>query len=763
MQSLSIDIESYSSIDLSASGVYKYAEAPDFEILLFAYCVDGGEINVVDLANGEEIQQEIIEALTDDTVIKWAFNANFERVCLSQYLGKTEFLNPKSWRCSMIWSAYMGMPRSLQDVGSILGLEKQKLSEGKELIKYFCVPCKPTKANGERLRNLPAHAPDKWELFKAYNRRDVEVEMAIKDRLGGFPVPDFVWEEYTQDQEINDRGVLIDMELADNAIAMDERSKEEITRRVKELTSVENPNSVLQMKQWLNENGLEVDSLDKKEVEELAKNAPANLRKVLELRGQLAKSSINKYRAMQNAVCDDGRARGMFRFYGANRTGRWSGQLIQMQNLKRNSLPDLEAARELVKNGDYEAVEMLYSSVPDVLSELVRTAFVPRANSKLVVADFSAIEARVIAWLAGEKWRNEVFATHGKIYEASAAQMFKVPIEEITKDSPLRQKGKQAELACIAENELVLTNKGLVPIQNVTTEHKLWDGEEWVKHQGVIYKGEGEVIEYEGLRATADHIVWVEGQKEPMTLLRAAANNLHLTQTSITPVVSQGPRMCRVYDILNAGRHNRFTVSGKLVHNCGYGGANGALRAMGALEMGLTEDDLYPLVKAWREANPNIVKLWWDVDSAVKEAVSLRTTTQTHGIKFSCCSGMLFITLPSGRNLSYVKPQIGMNKFGSDCVTYEGIGATKKWERLDGYGPKFVENIVQAISRDLLAFAMKGQRHCRIVMHIHDEIVIEADEQMSAEAVCEQMSITPDWAKGLILKAEGYEAMFYKK
>ena len=663
MKTLSIDIETYSGYDLSKCGVYKYAESPDFDILLFAYSIDGDDVQVIDLAAGEHLPPEILNALTDDNVQKWAFNANFERVCLSRYLsdmdisldpfadnhhsaeilGKAKYLNPSSWRCAMVWSAYMGLPLSLEGAGAVLGLQKQKLTEGKDLIRYFCSPCKPTATNGQRTRNLPEHASDKWEAFKAYNRRDVETELSIHERLSKFPVPDTVWEEYAHDQEINDRGVALDMALVRNAIRADARSRTELTRLMKELTDLDNPNSVQQMKQWLADNGMETDSLGKKVVTELLKDAPEPLGKVLSLRQQLAKSSIKKYQTMENAVCADGRARGMFQFYGANRTGRWAGRLIQMQNLPQNHLSDLEEARWLVHDGDFAALELLYDNIPDVLSQLIRTAFVPKDGYKLIVADFSAIEARVIAWLAGERWRNDVFATHGKIYEASASQMFHVPIEEVTKGSPLRQKGKIAELAL------------------------------------------------------------------------------------------------------------------------GYGGSVGALKAMGALEMGLSEEELRPLVSAWRSANPNIVRFWWDVDRAAMKAVRDRTVTETHGIRFGYQSGMLFIVLPSGRRLSYVKPRIGTNQFGSDCVTYEGVGGTKKWERIESYGPKFVENIVQAISRDILSYAMQTLRHCSIVMHIHDEVVIEAGPEMSTEILCQQMSRTPPWAEGLLLIADGFDCSFYKK
>lgn len=661
MQTLSIDIETYSDVNLSKCGVYKYAESPDFEILLFGYSADGSEVTVIDLAQGERLPQEIIDALTDDTVIKWAFNANFERVCLSRYLRdlgvsldpfhdnhplSTEcarFLNPESWRCSMVWAATMGLPLSLEGVGAVLGLEKQKLTEGKDLIKYFSVPCAPTKTNGGRTRNHPFHAPDKWEAFKKYNIRDVETEIGIKDRLAKFPVPEAVWDEYHIDQEINDRGVRLDMDLVKEAIEMDSRSRSELTAAMKDMTALDNPNSVQQMKQWLSDNGLETDSLGKKVVAELIKTAPPELQTVLELRQQLAKSSVKKYQTMERAVCDDGRARGMFAFYGANRTGRWAGRLIQLKNLPQNHLPDLADARALVKSGDFDAVKLLYEDVPDTLSQLIRTAFIPNDGTQFYVSDFSAIEARVIAWYAGETWRQKVFETGGDIYCASASQMFHVPVVKHGINGHLRQKGKIAELAL------------------------------------------------------------------------------------------------------------------------GYGGSVGALKAMGAIEMGLSEDELPPLVDAWRQTNPNIVKFWWDVDRAVMEAVKYKHTTSSYGLTFSCRSVMLFITLPSGRNLAYVKPKVGTNKFGGECITYEGIGSTKKWERLDSYGPKFVENIVQATSRDILCYAMKTLRCCSIVMHIHDELVIEADPRMSLDVLCEQMGRTPPWAKGLKLRADGYTTPFYKK
>lgn len=641
MKTLSIDIETFSSVNLQKCGVYKYAESEDFEILLFGYAVDGGPVQVVDIACGEKIPAEIINALSDETVIKTAFNAAFERVCLSNYLG--EWLEPGSWHCTMIWSATLGLPLSLEDVGAVLGLEKQKLTEGKALIKYFCVPCVPTKTNGRRTRNLPEHDMEKWQQFKAYNLRDVETEMGIQEKLSRFPVPQKIWEEYHLNEEVNDRGIGVDMVLVKRALEIDKKSREHLTALMQDMTNLDNPNSVQQMKSWLAENGLEMDSLGKKEVAAAIKTAPQDLTDVLSLRQQLAKSSVKKYTAMENAVCRDNRARGMFQFYGANRTGRFAGRLIQLQNLPQNHMPDLAEARGLVRDGNYDALELLYEDIPDTLSQLIRTAFVPQDGRKLIVADFSAIEARVLAWLAGERWRLRVFEEGKDIYCSSASQMFGVPVEKHGVNGHLRQKGKIAELAL------------------------------------------------------------------------------------------------------------------------GYGGSVGALKAMGALEMGLTEEELQPLVSAWRNANPMITMLWWDIDRAVKTCVKQRISTETHGLKFDYKSGFLFLTLPSGRQLAYVKPRMGENQFGGEAVTYEGVGATKKWERLESYGPKFTENVVQAIARDILMFAIQTLSHCDIVAHVHDEIIIECDRRVSLDAVCEQMSRTPPWAKGLLLRADGYECDFYKK
>lgn len=770
MESLSIDLETRSSVDISKSGVYRYAEAEDFAILLFAYAVDGGTVEVIDIANGEQIPQEILDALTDESIIKWAFNANFERVCLSRYLSDlgialdpfrdnhplskecARFLSPRSWRCTMVWSAYMGLPLSLATVGRVLRLEEQKMTEGKALIRYFSTP--------------PFHEPvgEKWELFKSYNRRDVEVEMAIQQRLFKYPVPQSVWEEYVLDQEINDRGICLDMPFVENAVKIDAHTKEKLTDRLKTLTGLENPNSVAQMKEWLKDHGVETESLDKKSVTALLATVPAPLKEVLVLRQQLAKSSVKKYQAMRNAVCADRRARGMFQFYGANRTGRFAGRIVQLQNLPQNHFSDLKCARDLVRQGNYAALEMLYDSVPDVLSQLIRTAFIPKEGRKFIVADFSAIEARVLSWLAKEQWRMDVFEGNGDIYCATAGRMFHCNVVKHGENGYLRQKGKQAELACIAEGQLVLTNEGLVPIERVRMEHLLWDGESWVSHDGVIFKGEREVITYEGLTATPDHLVWVEGKAQPIQFGDAASCGAHLVQTGTAIRLGENhQRTARLYDIRNAGKHHRFTVSGKLVHNCGYGGSVGALKAFGALESGMKEEELKPLVDAWRAANPHIVDFWWAVDRAAKDCIKERSTKVTHGIQFIYQGGMMFIELPSGRGLAYVKPRIGENQFGGESITYMGLDLSKKWARIESYGPKLVENITQAISRDILCYAMQTLRTMDIVAHVHDELVIECDERVDLSAVCEQMTRTPPWAVGLLLRADGFECKFYQK
>lgn len=644
MKELSIDLETYSSESLLTGGVYRYTQAADFEILLFGYSVDGAEPQVVDLASGETIPKEIITALSDPSVTKWAFNALFERTCLSRYLGV--YLSPVGWCCSMVWAATLGLPLSLEGVGAVLGLTKQKLAEGKDLIKYFCGPCKPTQTNNGRTRNLPCHDPDKWEAFKRYNKRDVEVELAIKKRLAPFPVPADEWQNYWLDQRINDTGIELDRTLVQNAICCNSHFKEFALQRAQEITGLENPNSPIQMMGWLAAQGVAMETLTKEEVAIKIKETTGDVREALCLRLELARSSIKKYVAMENVVGQDGRARGLIQFYGANRTGRFAGRLIQVQNLPQNHLEDLKEARELVRSGNFDALELLYDSPSDVLKQLIRTAFIPRQGCRFIVADFSAIEARVIAWLAGETWRQKVFAKNGDIYCASASAMFHVPVEKHGVNGHLRQKGKIAELAL------------------------------------------------------------------------------------------------------------------------GYGGSVGALKNMGALNMGLTEDELPAIVEKWRQASPHIVRYWWDVDRAVKQCIVTRQPQRVGSVKCTYEKGILFIQLPSGRRLAYVKPRIGVNKFGGDSVTYEGVGEQKKWLRLESYGPKFVENIVQATSRDLLVSAMRRLSHkgYRIVMHIHDEAVLEVPEgESSVEEVCAIMAETPVWAEGLILNADGYECNFYKK
>lgn len=642
MKKLSIDLETYSSIDLGKSGVYKYAESEDFEILLFAYSVDDGEVKVIDLASGEIIPEEILSALSDKSIEKWAFNANFERVCLSRFLGKR--LKPQGWYCTMIWSAYLGLPLSLEKVGEVLKLDKQKMNEGKALIRYFSIPCKPTKTNGMRTRNLPHHDLEKWSTFKEYNQRDVETEMAIKKKLSAFPMPHSEWENYWIDQNINDRGILIDEVLVDSAIKFDEILREENMDRAIELTGLENPNSPLQLKEWLYRKGLEIDSLAKKDVESALKNAEGDIKEVLELRQELSKSSVRKYDAMKNVKGKDNRARGLIQFYGANRTGRYSGRLIQVQNLRRNNLKDLDLARSLVKNRDYETMEILYESPSDILSQLIRTAFIPKEGTRFIISDFSAIEARVLAWLAGERWVLDAFENGEDIYCRTASRMFGVPVEKHGVNGHLRQKGKIATLAC------------------------------------------------------------------------------------------------------------------------GYQGALGALKAMGGIEMGLSEDELQSIVDSWREANPNIVSLWWDIDEVVKRVVKTRTKEEYKSLVISYEKGILFIELPSKRRLAYPKAKIGMNRFGGESVVYEGVVVGNKWYKIESYGGKFVENIVQAIARDILAETMMRleEKGFNIVMHIHDEVVIESDLS-SIEEVNQIMSLVPSWAPGLILDADGFESEFYKK
>lgn len=640
MRILSIDIETYSDVDLSKSGVYPYAESDNFEILFFGYSVDGHPPQVIDLANGEQLPDDIIAALTDPNVIKTAYNAMFERICISKHLGlpKGTYLDPTQWHCTMVWAATLGLPMSLAGVGAVLGLDKQKMSEGKDLIKFFCIPDK------DGNRHHPKVHPGKWELFKSYNCRDVEVEIAIQQRLAKYPVPNFVWNEYHLDQQINDRGIGVDMELVRHAITINEDIKNEITAEIQALTMLDNPNSVQQMKEWLAENGMETESLGKQAVKELLETAPPELAKVLSLRQQLAKSSVKKYDAMLSSHCIDDRIRGMFQFYGANRSGRFSGRLVQLQNLYRNSMPHLDTARDLIKADDIETLDLLFGDIPDVLSQLIRTALVPKAPYKrFIVADFTSIEGVVLSWLAGEQWRLDVFKNGGDIYCISASKIFGVPVVKHGINGHLRQKGKIAELSC------------------------------------------------------------------------------------------------------------------------GYGGSVGAMKAMGAQEMGLSDDEIQQIVTDWRDASPNIVKLWWDVDRAVKKCIKEKTEANVKGLHIFCESGFLFIELPSGRRLAYVKPKIGENKFGGESVTYMGVGEQKKWERIESYGPKFVENIIQGIARDILLHAMMNLRDYRIVAHVHDEVIIEATDDITVDEIVQKMCITPRWARGLTLRADGYECEFYMK
>ena len=840
MKSISIDIESYSDIDLGSSGVYRYVDSPNFQILLFAYSVDNGAVKVIDLTAGERIPEQILDALSDSNVQKWAYNASFERVCLSKFLGMPtgQYLNPKGWYCSLTWGAYLGLPLGLAKIGEVLQLDKQKLGEGKKLIKFFCVPEK------DGSRNRPQNYPIDWEQFKVYNRRDVETEQEVQQRLRRHPVPKSVWEEYWIDQEINDRGVGIDLTLAKAAVKINEDVSTRLLSRIKELTGVSNPNSTAQLTQWLYDQGVNPDSLGKKDVAQLIKDTDDPIvQEVLQLRLMAAKSSIKKYVAMLRATCSDGRARGMFQFYGGSRTGRWAGRILQLQNLPQNHLENLGLIRAVARQGDVQEVGMLYDSVLDVLSQLIRTAFIARDGTRFVVADFSAIEARVIAWLAREEWRMQAFAEGKDIYCASASAMFGVPVVKHGINGELRQKGKVAELACIAEGQLVLTNHGEKPIETVTTDDLVWDGEQWVAHEGVIYKGIKEVMTYDGLTATPDHLVYVEGQKGPMDFRIATTSSAHLLQTgdrgvalwlgedhftreemerkiqpllraeSLGPeilalqlpggntqaqrrpnkgsdyigcpecrsgekkVLEDNPGKTKVYDIRNAGPNHRYTVSGKLVHNCGYGGGAGALKAMGASDMGLSDDEIEDIVVKWREASPNIVNLWRRVNQAAKQAIETgrdhylkmpdpghgKRLTDRYDLKFRYDGGSLSIRLPSGRSLFYQNARIGLNRFGNESIIYDGITANKTWGQLETYGGKLVENIVQATARDLLCNAMRKLTGLRICMHIHDEVVIEADESVQLSDVCRKMAEVPDWATGLILNADGYETPFYKK
>lgn len=644
MALLAIDIETYSDVDLTKSGVYAYCDSPQFEILLFAYAFDDEPTEIIDLACGEQLPKRVLDALEDTAVIKTAFNAAFERTCISKHLGKK--LSPASWQCTAVQSAMLALPLSLDGVGEVLDIQRKKLKEGADLVRFFSMPCKATKANGGRTRNLPSHEPEKWERFKAYCIRDVDAEREIRHKLRNYPIPESEMRLYQMDQEINDRGILVDRELVANAVLCDTEYKEAVTTRAYELTGLDNPNSPAQIKGWLTDRGVEVDSLDKKAVKSMISDADGEVLEVLQLRLLMAKTSVKKYEAIERSVCSDGRCHGLLQFYGANRTGRWAGRLVQVQNLPQNHIVDLELARNLVKNRQFDLIDLLYDSTPGVLSELIRTAFVPRPGTRFIVADFAAIEARVLAWFSGEQWRLTTFEEGGDIYCASASQMFGVPVVKHGENGHLRQKGKIAELAL------------------------------------------------------------------------------------------------------------------------GYGGSVGALTSMGALDMGMQEEELQPLVNQWRASNPHITKFWWDVDAASVKAVKERTSVTYKNLCFSYRSGILFVTLPSGRSLSYIKPRRTQNRFGRESLSYEGVGESKKWMRIETYGPKLVENIVQATARDLLALAMLRLRDAGfdIVMHIHDEAVLEVPDGVSSvEEICRIMAVAPDWAAGLPLRADGYECPFYKK
>lgn len=882
MRFMSIDIETYSDIDINKSGVYRYVDTDEFKILLFAYSVDGGPVQLIDLTRGDSIPKEIVKALSDKSVTKWAYNANFERVALSRFLGMPtgQYLDPEGWKCSMVWAATLGLPMGLAKVGEVLALDKQKMSEGRGLIYKFC---KPDKKTGQRV--LPEDFPEDWETFRRYNIRDVETEMGIQKMISPFPCSDELWQEYWTDQRINDRGVEVDLTLAKNAVAMDAEISKNLMEKMRSLTGIDNPRSTSQLDMWLREHGCDMVSLGKKDVAQVIEETDDPLiRKVLSLRLLIAKSSVKKYTKMLDATCSDGRARGMFQFYGAMRTGRFAGRLLQLQNLPQNHIENIELIRELARRGDLDALSVMFDSVPDILSQLIRTAFVAREGSRFIVADFSAIEARVIAWLAGEEWRMKAFAEGKDIYCASASAMFGVPVVKHGINGELRQKGKVAELACIAEGQLVLTNHGEKPIETVTTDDLVWDGEQWVVHEGIIYKGIRTVYTYQGLTATLDHLVFLNDSSKPVMLQEAVAYRKDLKDATQEKKEIDKRKECsvataKVYDIMDAGPHHRYTVEGKLVHNCGYGGSVGALKAFGADKMGLTETEMQSIVDNWRASSPRIVQLWWDVDRAIKQTLEDGTTHRTHGLMFSLQKGILFIRLPSGRSLAYVKPRLIDGK-----ITYEGVSSNKGWARLESYGPKFVENClaegtqvltdrgwieiqnvttkdalwdgeqwvsheglinkgiqevisidgalmtpdhkvltkegwktasscsgleklgrgdqylvrktglkkqvydlknagpnhrftirteagpmivhncVQGISRDLLLNAMKQVGpEARICMHIHDELVIEADKSVKLDDICQKMAQVPEWAEGLLLRADGYETKFYLK
>ena len=783
---MGLDLETYSSAPLPKCGVYRYCDAPDFEILLFSYAFDDEPIQTIDLASGDVLPQEVISALEDPSIIKVAYNAQFERVCLSRYLG--HWLDPHQWRCTMVMAAYLTLPGRLADAAVALGTTEKKMEEGKDLIRYFSVPCKPTKTNGGRTRNLPADAPEKWAVYRQYNAQDVETERAIRKTLEKYPLPEQEWELYALDQQINDRGVRVDKKLVKNAIAVDAVFAQAACQRAKELTGLENPGSVNQLKAWLADQDMPMESLARKIVQEKAAQTDGIVAELLNLRLELSKTSVKKYEAMARCVCRDGRVHGLLQFYGANRTGRWAGRLVQAQNLPQNHLPDLELARDIVKIGDEELLDALFASVPGTLSELIRTAFIPKDGCRFLVADFSAIEARVLAWLANEEWVLEEFRGKGKIYEATASRMFHIPQESIVKGNPnyeYRQKGKQATLSCIAEGQLVLTDHGLIRIENVKPHHRLWDGGNWVSHEGVVYRGQRGILTYDGLTATADHLVWIEGQARPVYFGFAAASGARLIHTEYCgqaismstpwnalaqeeqndhPLITAHQCTARLYDIRNAGPHHRFTVSGRLVHNCGYGGGVGALKAMGAK---MAEEEMQPLVDAWRAANPNIVAFWNALDRAAKTVIRRKTSARVGKVVLYWQDDKMFMRLPSGRNLCYQSPHFTVNRFGNDAIGYYAPNAAGQMVVQETFGGKLAENTTQAIARDILAHALLTleKNGYPVVFHVHDEAVIEMPiGQGSLEEACRLMAIAPDWAERLPLRADGEDHLaFYRK
>ena len=795
---MGVDIETYSSVDLTEAGVYAYVEAPDFDILLISYIFDDwgeDDVKTIDCFDADpDMMAEFCEALLDPQIVKTAFNANFERTCLAKWLQKP--MPPEEWRCTMVKALTLGLPGNLAGAGEALGLPPEKLKDpqGKALIQFFSKPCKPTRTNGQRTRNLPQHDPAKWQLYKGYNRQDVVTEQEILRKLSIYKTPESEQELWALDQHMNDNGVALDIPMVEKIVEYDTRRRQELQEEAQELTGLKNPNSLAQLKRWLAEQGVEMTSVTKDTIAEALRDPelPDVVRRVLEIRTALGKTSVAKYSTMLVAHCQDHRLRGILQFYGANRSGRWAGRLVQTHNLAKNTLPDLALARELAAEGNFETMGTLFGETAFVFSELIRTAFIPSEGCRFVVSDFSAIEARVLAWIAGEEWTLEAFRQGKDIYCETASMMYHVPVEKHGANSHLRQKGKVAVLACIAEGSLVLTDQGLVPIEDVTTGHRVWDGVEWVKHEGVVFKGEKEVINYGGLEATADHIVWADigGQAGPVQFGLAAASGScliqsgaggepirvgedHITGTEILEGLGNAIRAERkqkkTFDILNAGPRHRFTVSGVLVHNCGYQGGVGAMKRM---DKGGTipEDELQSVVDQWRGANPNVVKLWRNCELAARTVIEEhRTIRLKNGIAFSYINGNLFIKLPSGRKLCYWNTRLKMDpRGGRDHIVYMGVNQeTKQWGETETYGGKLVENITQAIARDCLAISMQrvAALGYNIVMHVHDEMIVDVPvEDTDALARINACMAEPiPWAPGLPLRGDGYETPFYMK